>query len=487
MKLTPNKIRVRFAPSPTGDPHIGNIRTFLFAYLFAKSQNGTTILRIEDTDRERTVEGSVERIIDSLNWIGINFDEGPIFQSNRLDLYHQHAEDLIEKKAAYRCFCSSQRLEEVRQEQMKNKKPPEYDGHCRELSKEEIDQKMAAGEKFVIRLKVPQDQKIQFTDEIYGSLEFDSNLIDDQILLKSDGFPTYHLAVVVDDHLMEISHIIRSDEWISSTPKHIMLYQSFGWPVPKIAHVPMVLGPDKAKLAKRHGAKSVIEYRQEGYLAEALANFLALLGWAPGEDREIMSLEEMIKLFSLDKVNKAAPIFDPVKLDHFNGLYIRQMSVEKLADRLLEWAPDESSLKKWAEDDRKYFEKALTTVQERLVTLNDAEEMMKFYFEEPEYEKDLLLPKGNEGKEGEVKKAMEASLASLTSFASWTRDNLEKNLRELAASRQWPAGLVLWPLRVALTGLEKSPGTFEVLEVLQKERSIKRIEKAIKKLSSSTE
>lgn len=471
-----SNVRVRFAPSPTGDPHIGNMRTWLFCYLFAKSQNGTTVLRIEDTDQERSVPGSVQRIIDSLHWIGIGFDEGPYYQSERLDHYQKYAEELVEKGAAYRCFCLTERLKQIHEEAIKNKKPPRYDGFCRILSSKEVEKKLAVNEKFVIRLKVPVNQKIDFIDEIHNKVEFNSDLIDDQILLKSDGFPTYHLAVVVDDHLMEISYVIRSDEWLSSTPKHILLYRAFGWDLPKYIHLPMVLGSDKAKLSKRHGAKSVNLYRKEGYLAEAILNFLALLGWAPGEDREIMSLAEMVKIFKLEQVNKAAPVFDQVKLNHFNGLYIRKLSAAELTDRLLEWASDDCRLKKWLAD-RKYFEKALTTIQERMVTLADAEEMIKFYFEEPNYTAELLIPKN--ANQSTTSRALSASLSSLSSLSSWTLDNLEQTLRQLAAGHQWPAGLVLWPVRVALTGLEKSPSTFEVLEALGKEKSLERIKKAV--------
>lgn len=476
-------IRVRFAPSPTGDPHIGNMRTWLLAYLFAKSQNGTTVLRIEDTDQERSVPGSVQRIIDSLNWIGIGFDEGPFYQSKRLDLYKKYALELIENKSAYYCFCTSDRLEQLREEQALNKKPPRYDGKCHNLTKEEIEQKMAKGKRFVIRLKVPENQEITFTDEIYGDVTFNTNNIDDQILLKTDGFPTYHLAVVVDDHLMKISHIIRADEWISSTPKHVLLFQAFGWDLPKIIHVPTVLGSDKAKLGKRHGAKSVNKYKEEGYLAEALVNFLALLGWAPGQNREIMSLEEMSKIFKLEDINKASPVFDIQKLNHFNGLYIRKLSVAELTDRLLEWAPDKSRLIKWAEN-RHYFEKALKTIQERIVTLADAENMLEFYFKKPNYKAELLFPKNaNQLTTSQALSASLSSLSSLSSVSSWTLPDLEQNLRTLAEKLGIKAGQILWPIRVALTGLEKSPSTFEVLEVLGKEKSLERIEKAIKKLT----
>lgn len=484
-------IRVRFAPSPTGDPHIGNIRTALFDYLFAKSTGSDFVLRIEDTDRARYVAGSIEKIFKSLTWLGIMPNEGviwdqkkiiekgefgPYFQSKRLDLYQKYAGELIEKDAAYRCFCSTERLEQIHQEAIKNKKPPKYDGLCRHLPNQEVEKKITTGGQFVIRLKVPKNQQITFTDEIHGQIEFNSNLIDDQILIKSDGFPTYHLAVVVDDYLMQISHIIRGEEWISSTPKHILIYQALGWVAPSFVHLPMILGADKSKLSKRHGAKSVLEYRAEGYLAEALVNFLALLGWSPGEDKEIMSLDEMTKFFKIEDINKASPIFDLQKLNHFNGLYIRKLSASELADHLLDWASVESRLSGWTED-RHYFETALKTIQERMVTLADAEKNLEFYFEEPEYSAELLVSKKSNLKT--TKKALEISLSSLSSLSSWTSADLEANLRNLAANLDLPAGQILWPIRVALTGLDKSPGAFEVLEALGKNKSLERIEKAI--------
>lgn len=478
------KIRVRFAPSPTGNPHIGSIRTALYDYLFAKNQGGDFILRIEDTDRNRLVEDSVKNIKDSLAWLGLKFDEGPFYQSERLDIYQKYIQELLDKKWAYRCFCSLERLEEMRQNQATKHEPPRYDRRCLNLTEEEIEVKIQKGEKSVVRFKMPEDQKVVFDDVVYGRIEFNSDDLDDQIILKSDGFPTYHLAVVVDDYLMKISHVIRGQEWISSTPKHILLYRAFDWPIPKYIHLPVIVGPDKAKLSKRHGARGALDYQALGYLPEAIVNFLVLLGWAPGDDREIMTIDEMITLFSLDKINKASPVFDQVKLDHFNGLYIRKLSIDELADRLLNWAPADNHLKKWANQDRDYFEKALKTIQERMVTLADAEKMLEFYFEEPEYEVNLLKGKRDIGDKGvrweeEVKMVLEASLSSLSSLSSWSLENLEQTLRGLIANRQLPAGLVLWPIRVALTGLDKSPGVFEVLEVLGREKSLARIQKAI--------
>ena len=501
-------IRVRFAPSPTGEPHLGSIRTALFDYLLAKSVGGDFVLRVEDTDRSRFVEGSLERMLESLEWLGISPNEGviwekgeiqekgeygPYYQSKRLELYKKYVLELVKKDLAYYCFCTPERLEEMRQKAQAEKKPPKYDRLCLNLSKEEVENCLKNGEKYVIRLKVPgpENKKIFFHDALRGDIEVEAGTIDDQVLLKTDGFPTYHLAVVVDDYLMKITDVLRGEEWISSTPKHIILYDGLGIEsfVPNFVHLPVVLGPDKSKLSKRHGAKTVLEYRSEGYLPEALVNILALLGWAPGEDREIMSLETMSKIFKLEDINKASPVFDIQKLNHFNGLYIRKLSVAELADRLLEWAPDSSRLTKWA-GDRNYFEKALKTIQERMVMLADAEGMLEFYFEEPKYAAKLLDVKRDKREKGEkweeeVRAALEASLTSLSSLSSWTLSDLETNLRGLAEKLDIKAGQVLWPIRVALTGLEKSPSTFELLEVLGQQKSQERISQAIKLLNKS--
>ncbi len=303
--------RVRFAPSPTGYLHIGGLRTALYNYLFAKNQNGKIILRIEDTDRKRFVEGAIENLIDTLNWAGINFDEGPniggefkpYLQSERLDIYKRLAEKLVFEDKAYYCFCTPERLEKLKEEQQKQKLPQtKYDKHCLHLSKSKIENNLNTKIPFVIRLNVHPDEKIIFNDVIRETVEFDTNNIDDQVLIKSDGYPTYHLANVVDDHLMEISHVIRGEEWLSSTPKHVILYEYFGWEKPVFAHLPLLLNPDKSKLSKRQGDVAVEDYREKGYLKEALINFVALLGWNYGDDKEFYEMDELIKKFSLERV-----------------------------------------------------------------------------------------------------------------------------------------------------------------------------------------
>jgi len=333
-------VRVRYAPSPTGHPHVGNIRTALFNWLFARHYGGSFIVRIEDTDVARKVEGTVEAILNSLRWLGLDWDEGPgvggkygpYFQSQRLDLYREAAERLVSQGDAYYCYCSPRRLEEMRAEQVRRKQPPGYDRHCRQLSQEERAQKEAEGVIPVVRFKIPLEGQVRFTDLIRGEVVFDSNTIDDFVLLKSDGYPTYHLASVVDDHFMEISHVLRAEEWLSSTPRHLLLYQALGFDPPQLAHLPMLRGADRAKVSKRHGAVSIVDYYEQGYLPEAMVNFLALLGWSLDDKTEILSRQELIKNFSLERVSRTAAIFNRDKLDWMNGVYIRSLTADEFFD-----------------------------------------------------------------------------------------------------------------------------------------------------------
>src|SRR3989338_6903326 len=341
------EVRTRFAPSPTVSLHIGSLRTALFSFLWARKNNGKFILRVEDTDKSREVAGSLQEIVQTLTDFGIAPDEGfywdnglkekgefgPYLQSQRLEIYKKYAEELVSKNHAYYCFCSPQRLEELRKQQQDQKLPPKYDKQCLKLSPEEVKQKLTAGEPHVIRLNVPLDQKIRFTDLVHGEIEIPSNDIDDQVLLKSDGYPTYHLAVVIDDYLMKITHVIRGVEWIPSTPKHILLYSAFGWESPKFAHAPNILGKSGKKLSKRESDVSVKEFIEKGYLPEALLNFIAFLGWNPKTDQEIFTLIELIDQFSLEKLNKSGAVFDLDKLDWINGLYIRKMDPTELISK----------------------------------------------------------------------------------------------------------------------------------------------------------
>ncbi|MFH1286865.1 MAG: glutamate--tRNA ligase [Candidatus Magasanikbacteria bacterium] len=341
--------KTRFAPSPTGFLHIGGLRTALFAYLHAKKSGGIFLLRIEDTDRERFVEGGMENILNSLSWAGITPDEGvvqnkngnivqkgehgPYIQSERNDIYNEHIQKLLDSGHAYHCFCSRERLGEVREEQQKNKQPTLYDGHCRNMSENEVKERLEEQDvQHVIRLRIPEEGTTSFEDSIRGTVKFKNSLIDDQVLQKSDGFPTYHLANVVDDHLMEITHVIRGEEWLSSTPKHILLYQFFGWKVPTFAHLPLLINEQKQKLSKRHGDVSVEDFKEAGYLPEALVNFVAFLGWNPGDEREIFTLSELTDEFDLSKVQKAAAVFNREKLNWVNKHYICQMEPDFLLE-----------------------------------------------------------------------------------------------------------------------------------------------------------
>ena len=330
-------MRLRFAPSPTGALHIGSVRTTVYNYLFARQRDGKMILRVEDTDQDRLVPGAIESIYDGLHWLGISWDEGPqeggpyapYVQSERLPLYQQHAQELIEKGAAYFCFCSKERLAAVRAEQEARKEPTRYDRHCRNIPPAEAAER-AKTEPHVIRLKVPDEGTLAIEDLVHGHIEWQADTIEDQVILKSDGFPTYHLAVVVDDHVMEISHIMRGDEWVASVPKHLLIYGAFGWDVPPMAHVPSVLGPDGKKLSKRHGSTAVSQFRDDGYLPEALINYLALVGWSPGTEDEIFSMDDLIRVWKIEQVQSAGGKWDKERLDYFNGVWIRKLSADEL-------------------------------------------------------------------------------------------------------------------------------------------------------------
>jgi glutamyl-tRNA synthetase len=359
------KVRVRFAPSPTGFLHIGGLRTALYDFLFARSQGGIFILRIEDTDRSRYVEGAVENLISSLHRLGIDIDEGPYVQSERLELYHQEAERLLESGHAYRCFCTPETLSQMREEQQKRGEFVKYDRRCLHLDPSEVDRRLKAGIPHVVRLRMPDNRRFAFDDVIRGHVEMDSAQSDDQVLLKSDGFPTYHLAATVDDHYMGISHVIRGEEWLSSTPKHLWLYECLGWDPPRWVHLPLILNPDRSKLSKRMNDVSVESYLEKGYLKEALVNFVALLGWHGADDRELYALDELCREFSLERVNKAGAVFDLTKLDWMNGHYLRSLPVEEIARRSLPWFEAEGlPLPEW-----EVFLKLIAAARERCTLL----------------------------------------------------------------------------------------------------------------------
>ncbi|HZK67782.1 MAG TPA: glutamate--tRNA ligase, partial [Chloroflexota bacterium] len=466
-------VKTRIAPSPTGQPHIGNFRTIVFNWLFTRHHNGKFVVRVEDTDVARKVEGAMEAMLDGLRWLGMDWDEGPevggpsapYLQSQRLPIYKEHAERLIASGHAYYCFCSPRRLAAMREEQQRRKQPPGYDRLCRGLSKEEVDARLKEGITPVVRFAVPLEGSTTFHDLIHGDITFPNSSLDDFVLIKSDGYPTYHMAHLVDDHLMGITHVMRADEWISSTPRHVLLYQAFGWEPPLFAHVPQILGPDKAKLSKRHGATSVITYRDLGYLPEAMLNYLSLLGWAFDATTEVMSRGELIRNFSIEKINKTGAVFDVTKLDWMNGVYIRRLPVPELITRLLPYLQTAGLA---TERDRPYLEQVVPLIQERMKKLSEAEELMDFFFRDTVYDPKLLVAKGMDAASSLA--ALRGAVERVSGLAAWDRTALEEAIRPLAEELGIKTGQLFGILRVASTSKTAAPPLFETMEVLGRER-----------------
>jgi glutamyl-tRNA synthetase len=478
-------VRVRFAPSPTGYPHVGNIRTALFDWLFARHTGGNFVLRIEDTDVERKVAGAVEAIMDGLRWLGLDWDEGPevggdygpYYQSQRVELYRQAAGRLVAQGNAYYCYCSPERLEEMRKEQVRRKQPPGYDRHCRDLSQQERAQKEADGITPVVRFRTPLEGQTRYHDVIYGDVVFEHNTIDDFVLLKSDGYPTYHLANVVDDHAMEISHVIRAEEWISSTPRHLLLYQALGLEPPQFVHHPMILGPDRAKLSKRHGAVSILEYREQGYLPETMLNFLALIGWSLDDKTEIMSRQELIDNFSLERIGKTGAIFNREKLEWMNGVYIRSLSPEAFVQRALPFLDRGLPPQVKRPLDINYVRQVMPLVQERAKTLADVAELTKFFFvDELDYSEHPPIGKNMDATA--AARALEVSRQRLQALETFDGASLEALLRPLAGELGLKTGQLFGTLRVASTAEVAAPPLFQTMAVLGKERCLRRIEAA---------
>ncbi len=479
--IKPGEVRVRIAPSPTGLLHMGLARTALFNYLFAKKNEGSFILRIEDTDLERSSPQFEKDIIESLKWLGLEWSEGPDIegehgpyrQSQRSDSYTKYLEKLIAIERAYYCFCSEEELEAQRQYQMSIGEAPKYSGKCSDLTKETVKKYLAEKKPSVIRFRAPS-KKVSFDDLIRGRLEFDTGLIGDVIIAKDFKTPLYNFAVVIDDFEMKISHVIRGEEHISNTPKQILIQETLGFKRPEYAHLPLILGPDRTKLSKRHGAVSVSAYRKEGYLPETLINFMAFLGWNPGDEREIYSLPSLIKEFSLDKVQKGGAIFNIKRLDFLNGFYLRQKSIDRLTELCLPHLK-ESGLINEEVIDLEYLKKIIAIYQERLKKLSEISELTDFFFKEKlEYDKNLL--KWAEMSDKEILNSLEKlkKLLSKIKTEDWTKENLE-NLLLPEAEKVGNRGELLWPLRVALTGKETSAGPFEIAEILGKEKTLKRI------------
>jgi glutamyl-tRNA synthetase len=481
-------VRTRFAPSPTGFLHVGGVRTALFGWLLARHNQGTFILRIEDTDVARKVEGSVEMIMESLKWLGLDWDEGPdtggkygpYVQSQRLEMYKKAIQYLIEQGKAYYCYCSPERLQLMREEQVRLKQPPGYDRLCRSLSDAERAEKEALGIKPVVRFKTPLTGQTRYSDLIWGEMKFENAVLEDLVLLKSDGYPTYNMANVVDDHAMEISHIIRGEEFLSTTPTHVLLYQALGYELPQFAHVPRVLGTDHAKLSKRHGSVSVDEFRKQGYLPEAMINFLALLGWSLDGKTEVMPRQQIIEHFSLERIGKTASIFNKEKLDWMNGVYIRALSPEDFVQKSLPFL--ENSLppefKPLNED---YVSQMLPLVQDRAKLLTEVPDLVRFFFiEETDYSIEGLISKGMTAET--TAKALEVSRERLAKLDKFDIETLENLLRPLAGELGLKAGQLFGALRTATTGRTATPPLFQTMAVLGKERCLERIEHAVVKL-----
>ena len=477
------EVRTRFAPSPTGYMHIGNLRTALYAYLFAKHSNGKFILRIEDTDQKRFVEGAEEIIYKTLKQTNLIHDEGPdiggnygpYVQSERKALYKEYALKLVESGHAYYCFCGNQESDEQTEEQTFG-----YNRHCRNLSKEEVEEKLKSGAPYVIRQKIPTQGTTTFHDEIYGDITVENSTLDDQILLKSDGMPTYNFANVVDDHLMEISHVMRGKEYISSTPKYQLLYKAFGWESPKTVHLSTIMGMNAdgtvSKLSKRHGAVSFAQLLEDGYLKEAVLNYIALLGWSPKQEREVFSLEELTKLFNLEGVIKTNAIFDYKKLDWFNSIYIKEMTHE---DFLTHSEPYTQNLPSYIKEK---WDFASTLAQSRIDKFGDIQNLFAFFENDQNFDQNLFFNKKNKLEVEDSIEILKNILPSLENVQDWTNENLNALLQSFAEQHEFKIGKVMWPVRIAVTGEVMTPGGgAEMLYLLGKEKSISRIKYQIER------
>jgi glutamyl-tRNA synthetase len=485
-----DSVRTRFAPSPTGFLHIGSLHTALFEWLFARHNNGRFILRIEDTDQERKVEGSVEAILDGLRWLGIDWDEGPgsggeygpYFQSERLEMYHAAARKLIESGHAYYCYCTEERLEAMRQLQTQRKMPPGYDRHCRDLDPEEKARKQAEGVVPVVRFRMPLAGQTTVHDLIWGNVTFENRLLDDFVLLKSDGFPTYHLANIVDDHEMKISHVIRAEEWMSSTPRHVLLYEAMGYEIPHFAHLPLLIGSDRSKLSKRHGSVHVGEYRAEGYLPEAVMNYLALLGWSLDDKTELFTREDLIAHFGIERVSKTPAIFNKDKLTWLNGIYIRKMSAEDFAQRALPFLERDLPVSVDRPLSLEYVSKVAPLIQERAKVLKEVSPLSYYFFvEELSYDVKALI--GKDMTAGSTAGCLSASRERLKGLGSFDAQGLEASLRPLASELGVKTGQLFGALRTAVSGETATPPLFQMMEVIGKERCLRRIDQAIAGLS----
>ncbi|MBI5049447.1 MAG: glutamate--tRNA ligase [Nitrospirae bacterium] len=472
-----DNVRVRFAPSPTGHLHIGGVRTALFNYLFARHYKGTFILRIEDTDRSRSTEEFIEAILDSMKWLGLDWDEGPFRKTDRIDIYRNYADKLIKEGKAYYCYCSPEELEARRKEAMAQGKSPRYDGRCKNLERVQgVEGSRGQERNAAVRFKMPQEGQTVVEDLIRGKIVFENNQLDDLIIMRSDGTPTYNFTVVVDDVDMKITHVIRGDDHLNNTPKQLHIYKALGYDIPLFAHLPMILGSDKTRLSKRHGATSVMAYKDMGYLPDALVNYLVKLGWSYG-DQEIFSREELIKYFSFENVGKAAAVFNPEKLLWLNSQYIINTPAEKLAELVMPFLVKENIISEGQDLNKEWLSKAIKTLKERSKTLIELANSLRYYIaEEIEYDEKAKAKFLNEKSRGLLIELNDR----LTSVTDFSTQELEKIFKEIIEKHNIKLGNLAQPVRVAMTGGTESPGIFEVLEIVGKEKTLRRLEKAIK-------
>lgn len=471
-------VRVRFAPSPTGYLHVGGLRTALYNYLFAKKHGGTFILRIEDTDRTRLVQGALENLVATLTWAGLPFDEGPgvggphgpYIQSERTELYQRLGKELLENGHAYKCFCTAERLDDMRNYQQRMGQPPRYDKFCEHLSAAEVKEKENAGLPYVVRMKVPE-RTIRFHDEIRGLIEIEPSNIDDQVLLKSDGFPTYHLANVIDDHDMEITHVIRGEEWLPSTPKHILLYEYFGWTPPKFAHLPLLLNSDRSKLSKRQGDVAVEDYRAKGYEREALINFVAFLGWNPGSEKEIFTVQELGQEFDLDRVGKSGAIFNVDKLNWFNQQHLKVKPAGEILEQIRPVITEHGIS---ASDE--FIAKVIELMRDRVNFLPEFITFALYFFQDPkEYDMETISKKWTP----ETLNWLSALNEKLKNLADFSHEQIENQLKLTAENLGVKPGGMVQPLRIAISGVSAGPALYMMMEILGKETCLRRLEKAV--------
>ncbi|MBF0280292.1 MAG: glutamate--tRNA ligase [SAR324 cluster bacterium] len=474
-------VRLRFAPSPTGYLHVGGLRTALFSYLFAKQQGGAFIFRLEDTDQQRLVEGSEDNLLEMMHWAGLQMDEGPGIggefgpyrQSERLPIYHQYSQQLLDAGHAYHCFCTPEILEEMRNAQKAKGEAPRYDGRCRHLAADEVQQKLSGKAGHVIRMKIPENETVLMSDLIRGTVAIETSQLDDQVLIKADGFPTYHLAVVVDDHLMEISHVVRGEEWLPSFPKHVLLFRYFNWEAPKFAHLPLILNPDRSKLSKRQGDVAVEDYRQQGYLPQALVNFIALLGWNTSDDQEIFSMEELIEKFSFDRIGKSGAVFDREKLNWMNQQYLKDLNSGDLFELLAPYIAETP----YRDEENSQLRKVSEVVQSRLTTLADIKSKLALFFEDKPTLNDAHLIEVLHEESSRIvlnefkQQAGKAEEMTVESFLA-----LMKSVQKATGIK----GKNLWmPMRFAITLEEHGPELPQVAAIFGKEKCLRMIDQAL--------